>query len=87
MRWFGWFRKPEVLTPGICECDHKRCSHVDGKGRCTVAFPPGPEFPNAAYLICACQIFILDEDDNGGSDSVPPPVDPELAELKRMSRL
>lgn len=80
MRWFGWFRKPEVLKPGICECSHIRCAHIGGKGRCVVSL---------GVARCACMIFIRDEeeDDGGGEPLKPVPVDPELAELRRIAKL
>lgn len=62
------------LKPGTCECDHKRCHHVGGKGQCTVAYPVDKEWPNGA--ICACMIFILDKDnDNGDEPETPSPRD------------
>lgn len=86
MRFFGWFRKPEeTLTPGFCECDHERCMHYGGKGKCTVGYPPDAEWPNGAT--CACMIFILDKDNGGDDEPRPEPADPEVTELKRISGL
>lgn len=71
--------KPEApLKPGTCECDHERCSHEKGTGRCHVEYPPDKEWPLGAG--CACQIFILDKDD--GEDPVPEA--PTPSQLERM---
>ncbi len=86
-----WFKKPKVeeLKPGICECDHERCHHVGGKGKCRVDVTEETpkelrdQFPQMCWT-CACQIFILDED--GGSDKPPEtPIDPEIVELKKLA--
>ena len=79
MRWFGWFRKPEVeepLRPGLCECEHGRCDHIKGKGRCTVEYPPDAG---------SCMIYIRD-DDSDGDDPDTEPTDP-VKELERLSKL
>jgi hypothetical protein len=71
------------LKPGTCECDHMRCVHVGGTGRCTVGYPPDKEWPEGA--LCACQVFILDDDDDSDDDTPEaPPDDPDVAELERM---
>jgi hypothetical protein len=72
-------QEPEPpLRPGTCECDHERCCHIDGKGKCKAEFPPDKEWPRGAY--CACEIFILDKDN--GSDGTPQTPSPsELEEL------
>ncbi len=48
--WSRWFN-PKPLRPGICQCGHKRCHHVRGKRRCTVAVRDG-------IHVCACEIYI-----------------------------
>ena len=70
-------QEPEPpLRPGTCECEHERCFHVGGKGRCTAEFPPDEEWPRGAY--CACQMFILDDDDDG--EDAPETPSPEALE-------
>lgn len=66
------------LKPGICECEHGRCMHVSGKGRCTVQYPANVERPYVAT--CACEIFILDED-NDDDDEPETPTPSELEKL------
>ncbi len=86
-----WFRKPKVeeLTPGICECDHERCNHVDGRGKCQVDVTDETpkelldRFPSQTWT-CACQIYIPDKD--GGDDNPPEtPIEPEIVELKKLA--
>lgn len=78
----NWFRKDALpLTPGVCECEHDRCCHVNGRGKCQVCYPPDKEWPTGAQ--CACQIFILDRDNDDG-DEAPDPIDPEVAELNKL---
>lgn len=69
--------EPE-LRPGTCECTHERCAHVGGKGRCAAAFPADAEWPKGA--VCACQMFIRDDDNNGEND----PETPSPKELERL---
>ena len=82
MNWFKDNPNDEILTPGMCECEHERCCHDHGKGRCRVSYPPDKEWPEGAE--CACQIFILDRDSGDGEGTPSTPVDPEVAELERM---
>jgi len=36
---------------------------------------------------CACQVFILDDDNDDGGDDMPDvPVDPEVVELEKMMK-
>jgi hypothetical protein len=89
-----WFRKPkpkeEALKPGICECGHDRCHHRNGKDNCvvdlteTVSKEMRDAKPNS-WWSCSCQIFILDEDDDDDDDSPETPIDPELAQLKKIA--
>lgn len=79
----SWWKQdepqPAELKPGCCECTHQRCCHERGKGRCHAIEPEWVE----KGFICACQIFIPKKDDGGG-DAPQVPVDPELAELRKM---
>ena len=81
--------KPEFLKPGECECGHSRCLHTEGRYKCQVAIYTddyGRPLLKEQWGMCACQIYIPDDDDDG--DSGPPdPVDPEVAELQRMIKL
>jgi hypothetical protein len=91
----GWFNRDErpstavpavPLKPGTCECEHSRCCHERGTGQCHVQYEPHTEDNKTdKWSCCACQIFILD-DDNGNDDTPEVPVDPELAELEKMAR-
>lgn len=94
MSW--WNRKelpspPEVLAPGMCECGHWRCNHIEGRYRCVVdltATAPQTlrdQFPRSIYN-CACQIFILRKDGGGGNGPTVPD-DPEVIELKKIAEL
>lgn len=69
---------PPILRPGICECEHERCAHEFGKGKCRACYPADKEWPDGAE--CACQIFILDED----SDDDHQPESPSPEELERL---
>jgi len=93
----GWFSndndkrpsKPESLLPGKCECGHSRCCHIDGKGACRVAICRDDDdkpLPQSEWAICACQIYIRDDDDDSG-DGPDTPIDPEVAELERINKL
>jgi len=83
-----WNRKPkpedspkpleEIMRPGLCECEHERCCHENGKGRCHAEFPPDEEWPKGAW--CACQIFIRDDSD----ETNPQPETPSPAELEKL---
>lgn len=68
----------EILKPGRCECDHRRCCHKNGKGKCSAQFPPGEETPQ--WCDCSCVLFILDEDNDDEDD----PETPSPQELERM---
>jgi len=68
----------------VCECERDRCCHVNGVGRCKVEYPPEKDWPEGS--MCACQKFIRDDDNDGGEDQ-PEPVDPEVVELNRLSKL
>lgn len=79
-----WNRKPkveEVMKPGKCECEHERCCHEKGKGKCHASFPPDKEWPYGSG--CACQVFILDDDDDAG----PLPETPTPSELEKIYQL
>jgi hypothetical protein len=79
--------EPKPLRPGICECDHMRCCHVGGSGRCQVGYPPNSEDNKTSeWSHCACQVFILDDDDDDGDDEPSVPVDPDVAELEKMMK-
>lgn len=68
------------LKPGICECGHKRCHHIGGKGECVCALY-GPDAAHKEWWGgCACRVFILDEDD----DDEEEPETPSPEELERM---
>lgn len=67
------------LKPGKCECGHLRCSHVGGKGRCTMAWPPSEKWPTGSR--CSCQTFILDKDDGDDEEEPETPSPSELEEL------
>jgi hypothetical protein len=66
------------LKPGICECEHDRCYHVGGKGKCTVEYPKDEEWPNGA--ICSCVVFILDDDNDDDNE----PETPTPSELEKL---
>jgi hypothetical protein len=86
--WFYRKAKEEALKPGICECEHTRCSHENGTGPCTVQYAPHTEDNEwDVWAVCACRVFILDKDGGGGSDHPEVPVDPEVAELERIARM
>jgi hypothetical protein len=79
--WLIWRRSitPETpLKPGLCECKHERSCHELGKGECHAEYPPDEEWPHGAR--CACQIFILDRDD----DDKDEPKTPSPEELERL---
>jgi hypothetical protein len=67
------------IMPGICECGHIRCLHVGGKGKCAKSYPPSDKWPTGA--ICACQMFIKNNDDDDGEDE---PETPSPEELERL---
>lgn len=69
----------EILKPGDCECGHSRCYHKKGKGECMAGFPPDAETPY--WTDCGCQVFILDDDDDGGEDEPETPSPEELEKL------
>jgi len=69
------------LKPGVCECEHDRCNHVGGKGKCTVAYPADLEWPDGA--ICSCEIYIRDDDNDDGDE----PETPTPSELQKLYRL
>ncbi len=83
LRLLGKSQSPEEeqLKPEICQCDHERCCHEKGKGKCHVGYPPGKEWPYGAS--CACQLFIKD-DDSDDDDEPETPVDPDIAELNKI---
>lgn len=84
---FDWlkrlFRKEEAearfLRPGTCECDHERCCHVKGRGKCKAEYPPDKETPY--WTGCTCQVYIPDSNSDGDPDPTPTPS--ELEELYR----
>lgn len=80
--------EPEPLAPGLCECGHVRCAHIDGKGKCNVSYPHDEQWPNGAK--CACQIYIFDpdaddddddDDDEDNPENQPTPDPSELEPL------
>lgn len=71
---------PEPLTPGKCECGHARCNHIGGNGKCMATEPEWE-----AGDVCACQLYIRDDDADDG-DAEPEPTDPEVAELEKLVR-
>lgn len=80
-RLISWIFPKLDLTPGICECGHKRSSHKNGKWRCKGSFPPDKETPQ--WTGCSCQLFILDDDD----DSDDEPETPTPSELEKIYNL
>lgn len=93
MNW--WNRKDDkptvepALLPGECECGHGRCFHENGKGSCHCAITEdydGKRLPKEEWGSCACQLFILDEDDGGDDDAPDIPVTPDVEELERIVR-
>jgi hypothetical protein len=68
----------EILKPGTCECEHMRCSHKNGRGKCSGQWPPDEQ--TAAWTECSCLLFILDEDGDNEDD----PETPSPHELERM---
>lgn len=67
------------LTAGTCECDHGRCFHAGGKGKCGVGYEPKSEDnPSDRWTYCACQCFVLDDDDD--RDGEPETPSPEALE-------
>jgi hypothetical protein len=72
------------LKPGNCECDHMRCSHVEGKGKCTVMYAPKSEHNHSdVWTKCACNVYIPDDDDDDSDDD---PETPSPSELERLYR-
>lgn len=71
----------EPLKPGICECGHLRCCHINGIGRCTLAWPANEKWPSGSH--CACTVYIFDpgEDDDKGDE------DPETPSPEQLERL
>ena len=74
-------REIENLRPGMCQCGHQRCSHVEGRRECKVQFTPA-ENGGLGWTRCACQTYIRDRDDNGGEPSGDPTPSPQ--ELEKM---
>lgn len=72
-------KENEFLKPGKCECDHHRCAHKNGKGRCAGGWPPDQE--TDYWTGCSCQIYIPKKDDGGGENTVPTPTPAELEKL------
>ena len=62
------------LTPGKCECGHRRCDHKEGKRNCTVSTNPG--------YVCACEIYIPKKDDSADDGLTPSPADLERLYFK-----
>lgn len=83
IRLFRRRKAVEFLKPGRCECGHGRSVHVRGKGRCREEFPPDQEWPDGAA--CACQIYIPDDDDQGGDEDDGKTPSPD--ELKKLLSL
>jgi hypothetical protein len=72
---------PETpLKPGICECGHLRCTHIAGKGACTIHWPPNKEWPDGS--MCACRVFIPKK--NNPPDPQPESPSPSVDELEKM---
>ena len=70
------------LKPGRCECQHNRCAHIHGKGKCHAGFPPKSERNGSEeWRYCVCQIFIPVDDDN---DDEEEPETPSPSELERL---
>jgi hypothetical protein len=67
------------LKPGKCECGHLRCSHIGGKGKCTLAWPPSEKWLNGS--ICSCQVFIPKKDNDNREEE---PETPSPEELERL---
>lgn len=72
------------LFPGICGCGHKHCAHANGEGECRVYFPPSEGWMMGSK--CACDVFILDNDDDGGDADPDTPTPSELEEIYSLSR-
>jgi hypothetical protein len=74
----------EPLKPGTCQCGHERCHHMEGKGKCSVAYRHDSD---GIRWGCACQIYIPRRD-KGYVD--PPPSSPspsgEVEELERLMK-
>lgn len=68
----------QPLKPGTCECTHRRCSHVNGKGKCGAECRGIPGNP-----LCACRIYIPANDDNDGGSQPKIPTPSELEKLYR----
>lgn len=81
MAFWNWLIGVNYLKPGICECGCNRSTHVNGKGKCCAEYPPDSEWPNGAR--CACQVYIRDEDNDGGDE----PEVPSPSELERIFQL
>ena len=90
------FKKKEIeietsvveLKPGICECDHNRCYHEKGVGRCHVNMDHThkKEDLQGIHWRCACEIYIR-KSDSGGDNPPEIPDDPEVVELKKIAGL
>ncbi len=77
-----------TLKPGYCECCHGRCFHTNGVGGCNCAITEdsdGKRLPREDHALCACAVYILDEDDDDGDDS-PEAIPPTVDDLERMFR-
>lgn len=66
------------LKAGICECTHLRCSHIEGRGRCSLVFEPSEKFPRGSF--CSCQVFIPRKDNYGENE----PETPSPEELEKL---
>jgi hypothetical protein len=75
-------RKDRYRT-GICECNHSRCRHTNGKGPCHEAILNN----GVVRRYCTCQVFIPKGDGGCGNDGNNQPVDPEVEELRRMYKM
>ena len=68
----------EMLKPGICECEHDRCVHKNGRGKCCGHWPPDKE--TNYWTDCSCQLFIPEKDD----DAADSPETPSPSELEKL---
>jgi len=71
------------LKPGVCECGHRRCNHVAGKGKCSCAICKPDDKHTEYWGLCACQTFILDKEEDDDDDEEEPET-PSPEELERM---
>jgi len=73
----------QTLQPGICQCGHARCFHINGKKGCNAWFPPS-DTGEEEWCQCSCVCYVEDDDDDDGFDDDPEPETPSPEELERM---